>query len=216
MKLALFGANGMAGSRIASEALRRGHEVTAIVRDPARFSMFHEHLTIVVGNVLEPASVAEIVKGHDAVISAAGPGAAIANDPTLAQDIVKAAYSLIEGLSRAEVKRLVVVGGAGSLEVAPGVRLVDTPDFPAQYRPASLAHQEALTVYQATNLNWTFISPAAEFEPGERTGIFRLGTNQLLSDTQGKSRISAEDYAIALLEEVEQSQFMRQQMTVAY
>lgn len=216
MKLALFGANGMAGSRIASEALRRGHEVTAIVRDPARFSISHEHLTIVVGNVLEPANVAEIVKGHDAVISAAGPGAAIANDPTLAQDIVKAAYSLIEGLSRAEVKRLVVVGGAGSLEVAPGVRLVDTPDFPAQYRPASLAHQEALTVYQATNLNWTFISPAAEFEPGERTGIFRLGTNQLLSDTQGKSRISAEDYAIALLEEVEQSQFMRQQMTVAY
>lgn len=216
MKLALFGANGMAGSRIASEALMRGHDVTAIVRDASRNTMSHERLTVVVGNVLDPANVAEIVKGHDAVISAAGPGASTANDPKLAQDVIKAAHSLIEGLSSAGVKRLVVVGGAGSLEVAPGVQLVDTPDLPEKYRPASLAHREALGIYEQADLDWTFISPAAVFEPGERTGKFRLGTDQLLVDEQGDSKISAEDYAIALLDEIERPQFIRRRMTVAY
>ena len=216
MKLALFGANGMAGSRIVSEALMRGHDVTAIVRNAERFSLLGDRLTVVVGNVLDAANVAEIVTGHDAVISAAGPGAATANNPLLAQDIVTAAYSLIGGLSRADVNRLVVVGGAGSLEITPGVQLVDTPGFPEQYRPASLAHREALAVYKTADLDWTFISPAAEFEAGERTGKFRLGTDMLVVDEQGKSRISAEDFAIALLDEVERPQFIRSRMTVAY
>ncbi|MCY7389984.1 MAG: NAD(P)H-binding protein, partial [Leptolyngbyaceae cyanobacterium CAN_BIN12] len=135
MKLVLFGANGSAGSCIAQEALSRGHQVSAVVRDSSRFTMRHERLTVVVGNVCDPVSVAEIVKGHDAVISAAGPGAAIANDPTQAPMVVQAAHALIEGLKQAGVCRLIVVGGAGSLEVAPGVQLVDTPNFPEQYRP---------------------------------------------------------------------------------
>lgn len=216
MKLALFGANGMAGSRIVSEALMRGHDVTAIVRDASRFSISGDRLTVVVGNVLDAESVAEIVRGNDAVISAAGPGAATANNSILARDIVTAAYSLIDGLSRADVNRLVVVGGAGSLEITPGVQLVDTPDFPEQYRPASLAHREALAVYKTADLDWTFISPAAEFEAGKRTGKFRLGSDMLVVDEQGKSRISAEDFAIALLDEVERPQFIRRRMTVAY
>lgn len=216
MKLVLFGANGMAGSRIAAEALMRGHDVTAVVRERSRNSISDERLTVVVGNVLDPANVAEIVKGHDAVITAAGPGGAIANDPTLAQDIIKAAHSLIEGLSSAGVNRLVIVGGAGSLEVAPGVEFVDSPDFPEQYRPAALAHRESLAIYKTADLDWTFISPAAIFEPGERTGKFRLGTNQLLVNEQGESRISAEDYAIALLDEIERPQFIRRRMTVGY
>lgn len=216
MKLALFGANGMAGSRIVCEALMRGHDVTAIVRDASRFSISGDRLNVLVGNVLDAANVAEIVTGHDAVISAAGPGAANANDPILARDIVTAAYALIDGLSRAGINRLVVVGGAGSLEVSPGVQLVDTPDFPEQYRVASLAHREALAVYKTADLDWTFISPAAEFEAGERTGKFRLGSDMLVVDEEGRSRISAEDFAIALINEVESPQFIRRQMTVAY
>lgn len=216
MRLALFGANGMAGSRIAQAALQRGHEVTAIVRNSSRFSLQHERLTTRVGQVVDPDSVAEIVPGHDAVISAAGPGASTANDPILAQNIVTAAQALIAGMSRAGVRRLVIVGGAGSLEVAPGIQMVDTPDFPDQYRAASLAHRDALNIYKASDLDWTFISPAAEFEPGEQTGKFRLGTDQLLVDEAGRSRISAEDYAIALLDEVERSQFVGRQITVAY
>ncbi|WP_341736036.1 NAD(P)-dependent oxidoreductase [Microcoleus sp. CAWBG640] len=216
MKLALFGANGMAGSRIVSEALMRGHDVTAIVRDASRFSISGDRLNVVVGNVLDAGSVAEIVTGHDAVISAAGPGVATANDPILARDIVTAAYALIDGLSRAGINRLVVVGGAGSLEITPGVQLVDTPDFPEQYRAASLAHREALGVYKTADLDWTFISPAAEFEAGERTGRFRLGGDMLVVDEQGRSRISAEDFAMALIDEVESPQFIRRRMTVAY
>lgn len=216
MKLTIFGANGSAGTRITQEALSRGHEVTAIVRNLSRFSMRTERLTIVVGNVCDADSVAAIAQGQDAVISAAGPGAAVANNPELALMVIDAAKALIEGLTRADVRRLIVVGGAGSLEVAPAVQLVDTPNFPAQYRPASLAHRDSLKIYQASGLDWTFFSPAAEFELGERTGKFRLGKNQLLVDAEGRSRISVEDYAIALLDEVEQPQFVQSQMTIAY
>lgn len=216
MRLVLFGANGSAGSCIAQEALSRGHQVSAVVRDSSRFTMRHEHLTVVVGNVCDPVSVAEIVKGHDAVISAAGPGAAIANDPTQAPMVVQAAHALIEGLKQAGVCRLIVVGGAGSLEVAPGVQLVDTPNFPEQYRPASLAHRESLKVFQQSDLDWTFFSPAAEFESGERRGVFQIGGNQLLVDAAGKSRISVQDFAIALLDEIENPHFLRRQMTAAY
>lgn len=216
MRLVLFGANGSAGSCIAQEALSRGHQVSAVVRDSSRFTMRHEHLTVVVGNVCDPVSVAEIVKGHDAVISAAGPGAAIANDPTQAPMVVQAAHALIESLKQAGVDRLIVVGGAGSLEVAPGVQLVDTPNFPEQYRPASLAHRESLKVFQQSDLDWTFFSPAAEFESGERRGVFQIGGNQLLVDAAGKSRISVQDFAIALLDEIENPHFLRRQMTAAY
>jgi putative NADH-flavin reductase len=221
MKFVLFGANGMAGRQIAKEALIRGHELTAIVRDISRLSLSFDHPTtftgnIVVGNVLDPTNVAKLVQGHDAVISTVGPGADKASDPLLAQDVIKAAHSLIEGLTRTAVRRLLVVGGAGSLEVEPGLRLVDTPDFPEIYRPASLAHCEALDIYKACNLDWTFISPAAFFEPGERTGNYRLGKDQLLIDGKGESRISAEDYAIALIDEIERPQFIRCHMTVAY
>jgi uncharacterized protein len=217
MKLALFGANGMAGSRIVNEALRRGHELTAIVRDLSRFYIPTTFVgNVVVGNVLDPANVAKLVQGHDAAISTVGPGADEASDPILAQDVIKAATSLIEGLTHAGVRRLIVVGGAGSLKIANGVRFVDTPDFPEIYRPASLAHCEALEIYKTCDLDWTFISPAALFEPGERTGKYRIESDQLLVDEKGESKISAEDYAIALLDEIERPQFIRRRMTVAY
>ncbi len=210
MKIALFGATGMIGERIAEEALARGHQVTAIVRDPARLKLANDNLRVVGGDVLDADSVAATVVGHDAVISAIGPRA---GDP---QMLIQAAHALIAGLGRAGVNRLLVVGGAGSLEVAPGVRLVDTPQFPVDRKPLSLAAGDALDVYRASDLDWTYFSPAALIQPGERTGHYRTGTDQLLTDAEGNSVISAEDYAVALLAELEQPQFIRRRFTVAY
>ena len=208
MKLALFGASGMIGSRILSEALRRGHEVTAVVRDPAKFAVRHKNLTVVKGDVLDADGVASTVKGHDSVLSAVGPSTEV---------ITGAPRSLNDGMTRAGVKRLVVVGGAGSLEVAPGIQLIDTPQFPKEWLAPARAHSVALaTLRKNTTLDWTNISPPALIAPGERTGKFRLGTDQLVTDAKGESRISAEDYAIALLDEVEHPQHIRQRFTVAY
>jgi putative NADH-flavin reductase len=214
MRIALFGANGTIGQRILREALERGHAVTAVVRDPARFVASGENLSAVAGDVTDASSVAEAVKGHDAVISAVGPKLPD-GDP---QIVVKAAHTLLDGLARAGVKRLVVVGGAGSLEVAPGVQLLDTPEFPSAWSPVATAHRDALDVFRAAppDLEWTYVSPAALIEPGKRTGKFRVGGDQLLSDERGESRISAEDYAVALLEEIENPRHVRQRMTVAY
>ncbi len=207
MKLALFGASGMIGSRLLREAVRRGHAVTAVVRDPRRFPAPTGRVIVIKGDVLNPAEVAAAVAGHDAVLCAVGPGA----------DVLAAApRALIEGLSRAGVKRLVVVGGAGSLEIA-GRQLVDQPDFPAEYKAAALAHRDALNVYrQNTSLDWTFVSPPAEIGPGERTGKFRLGGDALLADAKGRSRVSAEDYAVAFIDEVEKPAHIRRRFTVAY
>jgi putative NADH-flavin reductase len=212
MKIALFGATGMIGERIAKEALARGHQVTAIVRDPARLAVADNHLRVVGGDVSDAGSVAAAVVGHDVVVSAVGPSAGN-GDP---QMLLTAAHALVEGLGRAGVKRLLVVGGAGSLDIAPGVRLVDTPNFPAAWKPLALAHADALDVYRAADLDWTFFSPAALIAPGERTGEYRTGTDQLLADAEGNSFISAEDYAVALLAEIEQPQFIRRRFTAAY
>jgi putative NADH-flavin reductase len=158
--------------------------------------------------VLDATSVAAAVKGHDAVLSAVGPTPEI---------IAGAARSLIEGLTRAGVKRLVVVGGAGTLEVAPGVLLLQTPQSPAEYELVAQAHGTALNTFrQNTTLDWTFVSPAAFIQPGERTGRFQLGGDQLLVDAKGDSRISAEDFAVAFLDEIEKPAHLRQRFTVAY
>lgn len=212
MKIALFGASGTIGQRILQEALARGHEVTALVRNLERLKVTNPHLSVREVNVLEPASVTQAVTGHDIVISAIGPSGDQAEEV-----VVEAARSLIEGVSRAEVPRLLVVGGAGSLEVAPGVRLMDTPDFPAAWKGIAQAHANALAVYQTEiYLNWIYASPAAFIEPGQRTGKYRVGTDQLLTNAEGKSYISAEDFAVAILDEVEHPRFDRQRFTVAY
>ncbi|MEO8392306.1 MAG: NAD(P)-dependent oxidoreductase [Chloroflexota bacterium] len=209
-KIALFGATGTIGAGILKEALARGHQVTAVMRDPGKLSGTKQ-LMIVQGDVLDAKSVAAVVKGHDAVISAFGPG--LSGDP---QMLVQAAKALIEGTRNAGVRRLIVVNGAGSLEVAPGVRLVDTPQFPDGWRPLGFAHADSLEVYRTADLDWTAFSPAAMIEPGERTGKYRLGTDQLVMDDQGNSAISVEDYAIALLDELEAPKYIRRRMTAAY
>lgn len=215
MKIALFGAGGTIGQRIAHEALDRGHEVTAIVRDRAHFDRLDKRLKVVAGDVHDPASVARSVAGQDVVVSAIGPARDRDESP---QVIVDAARSLIAGVSRAGVRRLIVVGGAGSLEVAPGVQLMDTPTFPAAWRPVAQAHRDALAVYRASDgsLDWTYLSPADIITPGERTGHYRTGADQLVTDEQGRSRISTEDYAVALVDEIEAPHFSRQRFTIAY
>lgn len=212
MKIALFGAGGTIGSRIAREAVSRGHQVTAVARKPEQLTPPASGIQVVQGDVLDPASVAAAVAGSDLVISAIGPGLPD-GDPQL---VVTAAHSLIDGVKRAGVRRLLVVGGAGSLEVGRGMLLVDTPGFPPGWKPIALAHSEALDVYRTADLDWTYVSPAALIEPGERTGHYRTGTDQLLTDEKGHSRISAEDYAVAMLDEAEHPQFVRRRMTAAY
>lgn len=133
------------------------------------------------------------------------------------ETLVQATRSLINGVKRSGVRRLLAVGGAGGLEVAPGVKLVETPEFPDFIKPIALAHQEALEIYlEEEDLNWTNLSPAALIEPGTRTGKYRTGTDQLVTDEQGNSRISAEDYAVAMLDEAENPRFTRKRFTVAY
>lgn len=208
MKLALFGARGMIGRRLVAEASQRGHAVTAVARNPGSTRPPTDRVVTVRGDVLDPVSVAAAVAGHDAVLSAVGPTADI---------IFGAVRALVDGLTRAGVKRLVVVGGAGSLEVAPGVLLLQTPRFPAEYEEAANAHCRALKLLrQNTTLDWTVASPAAVIGPGGRTGVFRLGGDQLLVDAQGVSRISAEDFAVAVLDEVERPHHVRGRFTAAY
>jgi putative NADH-flavin reductase len=210
MKIILFGANGNIGQRIAAEALSRGHEVTAALRDPSKLSLKHKNLKTVTADVSKPESVAAAARGHDLAISAVGPGKGSA------QMLVDVAKTLPAGLAQAGVKRLIVVGGAGSLEVAPGKQLVDQPDFPEIYKPQALAHRDALAIFRKSDLDWAYVSPAAFIGPGERTGKFRTGLDQLLTDEKGQSRISIDDYAIALIDEAEKPKHARQRFTVAY
>jgi len=208
MNVVLFGATGMIGSRVLKELVLRGHQVTAVVRDPSRVPN-EPGVKAVQGDVLNAAAVADVVKDADAVVSAYNPGQTPAA-------IVDATKSLIAGLKQAGVKRLIEVGGAGSLFVAPNVRLVDAPNFPTEWKAIALAHGDALEVLRRSDLDWTYFSPAAFIQPGERTGKFRLGTDTLVTDEKGTSRISAEDYAIALVDELENPKHIRQRFTVGY
>lgn len=211
LKIALVGATGMIGSRIAAEAASRGHEVTAFVRNPERAAVTHSNVKFVKGDMFDQAAMASAVAGHDVIASAFAPPQDAPNT------VVEATRALIAIARAAGVKRVVAVGGAGSLEVAPGVQLVDTEGFPALYKSVALAHREALGVYRTvSDLDWTFFAPAALIAPGEKRGNFRTGTDTLIVDAQGKSTISAEDYAVAFVDEIEAGRFPRQIATVAY
>jgi uncharacterized protein len=208
LNIALFGATGMIGSRIAAEAARRGHRVTALSRQPGAGA---PNVTARAADLFDPASVAAALAGQDVVASAYGPKQGDA------AQVGVATRALVDGARQAGVKRLLVVGGAGSLEVAPGKQLVDTEGFPDAYKAVALAHRDALTYLKTANdLDWTFFAPAALIAPGERTGAFRTGADTLIVDADGNSKISAEDYAIAFVDALEQDQFVRQIATVAY
>ncbi|OZI15961.1 3-beta hydroxysteroid dehydrogenase [Bordetella genomosp. 7] len=203
MKIALIGISGRAGSRIADELLRRGHQVTGIARNTAEVAP-RPGLTLEQGDATDPAGLAPLLAGHDAVVSAT-------------RFVSTDARQLLQAVRSAGVSRLLVVGGAGSLRVAPGLMLIDTPDFPDVYRPEARAGVAFLeTLRQETALDWTFLSPSALFMPGERTGSFRVGGDELLADGEGKSWISMEDYAIALADELEAPRHVRRRFTVGY
>jgi uncharacterized protein len=213
MKIALIGATGFVGSAVLQEALNRGHEVTAIVRHPEKLQS-QMKLHAQKGDVRNEDEVARLVAGHDAVISAFNPG--WINSDLYSQQ-VKGARAIINGVKRAGVKRLLFVGGAGSLEVKPGVQSVDTPEFPKEWKQGSLATREALNMLsQEPSLEWSYLSPSADLFSGQRTGKFRLGTDQLLKDANGQSRISTADYAMAMIDEVEKPTHIRQRFTVGY
>ena len=213
MKIALIGATGFVGSAILKEALDRGHEVTAIVRHPEKLRS-HPKLRPRKGDVYNNDEVARWVAGHDAVISAFNPGW---SNPDIYNQQIKGTQAIIDGVKKAGAKRLLFVGGAGSLEVKPGVQSVDTPEFPKEWKQGSLATREGLNLLRKESaLEWSFLSPSADLSPGQRTGKFRLGTDQLLVDANGKSRISVEDYAMAMIDEVETPKHIRQRFTVGY
>jgi putative NADH-flavin reductase len=206
VKIIVFGANGRQGSRIVTEALNRGHQVTAAVRAEDRAGNVDPRADIVVSDALDPARITAVAVGHDAAVNATRERHA---------DVARA---LLEGLARAGVKRLVIVGGASSLEVAPGQRLLDTPDFPEEYKAEAASGAESLDVYRAADgpVEWSYVSPGEVLAPGERTGRYRTGTEQLLVADDGRSYISMEDFAVALLDELERPQHVNQRFTAAY
>jgi uncharacterized protein len=202
MKVAVIGASGRGGSRIVDELAQRGHQVTAIARNPEKIKA-QANVTAVKGDLFD-AGFHGLLSGHDAVVSAVHFSA---SDPR----------KLIEAVRASGAKRYFVMGGAGSLEVAPGVRLIDTPTFPAMYKDEAAKGADFLDMLRKeSDLDWTFLSPAAMIDVGSRTGKFRLGRDQLLVDEQGKSSISFEDYAVAVVDELERPQHSRQRFTVAY
>ncbi|NMF90331.1 NAD(P)-dependent oxidoreductase [Aromatoleum petrolei] len=212
MNIALIGASGYVGSALLKEALARGHRVTAIVSNPAKL-VVQAGLETVKADVLDGAALASRLQGHDAVVSAFSGHA----QADVRGYYVQGMRAIIAAAKQARVPRLLVVGGAGSLEVAPGVQLVDTPEFPAQWKGTAEGARDALQLLRAEpELEWTMLSPAAHLEPGERTGRFRLGSDQLLVDAQGASRISLADYAVVMIDELERPAHARRRFTVAY
>ena len=203
MNVAVIGIGGRVGSRLGAELLPRGHRVTGIERHP-KPAQAKEGLTLRQGDATQPAALAPLLAGHDAVVSAS-------------RFQTSDATALIAAVKTAGVKRLLVVGGAGSLEVAPGQALVDTPGFPEAYKAEARAGVTFLDTLRAEkDLDWPFLSPSAEFAPGTHTGAFRLGGNELLTDRTGRSWVSMEDFAIALVDELEHPRHRRERFTVGY
>ena len=207
MKIALIGATGRVGAKLLGEALGRGHEVTAVVSDAAKLPG-HAALTGVSADATDVDALAQLVAGHDLVISAYNPGRDSTGTGTQA---------ITDGVRRAGVARFLVVGGAGSLRSPFGGRVVDQPGFPAEWKEGALRTSAFLDrLRDEAELDWVFLSPAAMLVPGERTGRYRTGKDDLLTDDAGESRISLEDYAVAMLDEAEHPRHHRERFTVAY
>ena len=217
MHIALYGATGKSGSRILTELLSRGHQVTAIVRDPAKLAP-QPNLTIQQGTTTSAAEIASAITGtpFDAVVSAYAPPLT----PEGVRELIPVTQHFIDAIAQAgasgKAPRFLYVGGAASLFVAPGVTLLASGHLPAEWLPIAQAHADALALIRNSSINWTSFSPAAFFEPGQRTGKFRLGKDDLIADDQHNSRISMEDYAIALVDELEKPLHERERFTIGY
>ncbi len=209
MNVVLYGATGMIGSRVLKELLSRGHRVTAVVRDTTKVPQL-DGIVAAKGDALDAGDVTAKTAGADVVISAYAP------PQEQPEKMVDAVRALIAGVKGSGAKRVLVVGGAGSLFVAPDVDVIDSGHLPEQWKGIAIAHRDALNVLKASDIDWTYFSPAAFIQPGERTGKFRLGGDSLVVDDKGTSSISAEDYAIALVDELEHPKHIRKRFTAAY
>ncbi|CCG87201.1 NAD(P)-dependent oxidoreductase [Erwinia piriflorinigrans] len=214
MKITVIGATGFVGPDVVKEALARGHQVTAVSRSAKNLPVA-DNLSLAQGDIHNSSWLSGVLKGQDAVISAYNPGW---SETDLFEKYTKGSEQILKAVRESEVKRLLVVGGAGSLEVAPGVELVDTEAFPADIKPASLAVRALRNHLQANEqaLDWTYLSPAASLEPGPRTAQFRIGKTTLLMNGDKPASISVADLAVAILDEIENSQHIHQQFTVGY
>lgn len=220
MKVVLFAATGRAGNTILNELVSRGHHVTAVARDPARLP---EHLPASVKPIRDDLSsadrIAELIAGADAVVSAYGPSSGdprYTSDQAYTDQLVSVTERLVTAVRLSGIPRLVVVGGAGSLQFSPGVTVLDSGHWPKQYVPIATSHVKAFAALKHSDINWTYFSPPIQIQPGERTGTFRLGGDDLIRDAQGNSRVSFEDYAVALVDELENPKHERARFTVGY
>jgi putative NADH-flavin reductase len=216
MKIVVFGATGNVGQRVVAEALSRGHEVIGVVRDPNAVHSPDKRVRLEKGDATNASDVTRVTRGADAVVSAISPRPNSRGMP--APSLAANSRALIKGLRDAGVKRVLYVGGASSLEVAPGKALADMPDFPAIYADEAREGREALEIWRrdAKGLEWTYLSPAAEIAPGKRTGKYRTTDDKLLTDEKGKSFITFEDYAVAVLDELERPKHVAKRFGVAY
>ncbi|PSS59927.1 NAD(P)-dependent oxidoreductase [Ensifer sp. NM-2] len=216
MSIVVFGASGNIGSNIRREALSRGRRVTAVTRSTDIEP--EERLTLRKADIADASAVASIVKGHDAVISAYSPGLRRHSAEEAAELIRDAHAALFVGVKQAGVRRIIIVGGVGSLEASPGVDVVDSDFYPVEHKAHTLRNREILRSLKRGehDLDWTYVSPPLSIKAGERTGTYRLGEDWLLRDEAGESRISEADFAIAILDELDQGQFIRRRFTAAY
>lgn len=216
LKIALIGASGFVGSAVLNEVLNRGHQVTAIVRNPEKIDIINSNLTVLKVDVLNETETIEAITGHDLVLSAFNSGF---SGEGVYDKFIAGSKAIQAATKKAGVPRLFVVGGAGSLFIGDN-QLVDAPDFPADYKNGALAARDYLKILQEEkDLAWTFISPAIEMHPGTsgiRKGEYRKGLNNPVFDTAGRSLISVEDLAVAIADEAEANQYKNQRFTVAY
>jgi uncharacterized protein len=203
MKIALIGASGNVGAKILNEALARGHEVAGIVRHPEKLQS-RPGVRVHKADLNDPSQLSAVLRGQDAVIVSVR---------YRDNDVLK----VFPAAKAAGVKRVLFVGGAASLEASPGVRLLDTPGFPAEIKIEAAPAAQALDrIRQEQEHEWTFVSPSIMLVPGQRTGKFRIGGEQVLKDDRGDSRISQEDLAVAILDELEMPRHVRKRFTVGY
>src|SRR5258708_27468323 len=217
MKVVLIGTTGFTGKAILLELLDRDHFVTAIARHPEKLGIHPPSLTTKAGNMLDEQQVIALVKGHDAVVSAYNPGW---TNPKIYEEYLEGAQTIQAGVKKAGVKRLLVVGGASSLEIKPGVQLIDTPEFPTQFKAGASGGRDYLGILKKEKeLDWTYFSPAILMNSGTsgvRKGVYRTGLDQPVFDQQGKSVLSVEDLAVAVVDELEHPKHIRQRFTAAY
>jgi uncharacterized protein len=219
MKVALIGASGFVGSKILAEALQRGHQVTAICRNPDKIQTSHKNLTVEKADVLNVDQLAKILAGHEVIISSFNPARGVAGAHVY-DLFVTGHKAILAAVKKSGVKRFLGVGGAASLKTPEGIELIDSPQFPAAYEPFKPGIRGTRELYyllkQEPSLDWVFIAPSVVIAPGERTGKFRVGKDHVLYNDKGESKISLEDFSVALVDEMENPKHHNERITIGY